>query len=108
MPIEVTRNITTFAERELWTRAAGRCQFDGCNRILFKSPITQERVNISEKAHIYSFAESGPRGWGPFKLNKKLLNDRTAFYGDKFTVKVKYIPQAVTGLHLPGICIRLR
>lgn len=29
--------------------------------------MTQERVNISEKAHIYSFSEDGPRGWGPFK-----------------------------------------
>ena len=57
-------------ERELWARAAGRCQFDGCNRPLFKSPVTQEQVNISEKAHIYSFSENGPRGWGPFITNK--------------------------------------
>ena len=64
---EVTRYIKKEVERELWARAAGRCQFNGCNRILYKSPVTQERVNISEKAHIYSFSEDGPRGWGPFK-----------------------------------------
>lgn len=46
----------------LWGRAAGRCQFDGCNRELWKSPVTQERVNIAEKAHIYSFSADGPRG----------------------------------------------
>src|SRR5690606_11975665 len=56
-------------------RAAGRCQFNGCNRPLYKSPITTEIVNISEAAHIYSFSEDGPRGWGPFVLNKDKLND---------------------------------
>lgn len=72
---EITRYIKKEAERELWARAAGRCQFNGCNRILYKSPVTQERVNISEKAHIYSFSEDGPRGWGPFKKNPQSLNN---------------------------------
>lgn len=72
---EVTRYIKKEVERELWARAAGRCQFDGCNRILYASPITQERVNIAEKAHIYSFSEYGPRGWGPFATNKNALNN---------------------------------
>jgi len=72
---EVTRYIKKEVERELWARAAGRCQFNGCNRILYKSPVTQERVNISEKAHIYSFSEDGPRGWGPFKKNPQSLNN---------------------------------
>ena len=49
-------------EAMLWGRAAGRCQFDGCNRALWKSPVTQERVNLAEKAHIYSFSADGPRG----------------------------------------------
>ena len=72
---EVTRYIKKEVERELWARAAGRCQFNGCNRILYKSPVTQERVNISEKAHIYSFSEDGPRGWGPLKWNLQGLNN---------------------------------
>ena len=72
---DVTRYIKREVERELWARAAGRCQFYGCNRILYKSPVTQERVNISEKAHIYSFSEDGPRGWGPFKRAPQSLND---------------------------------
>ncbi len=74
---EITRYISNEVERELWAKAAGRCQFNGCNRPLYKSPITQEHVNISEKAHIYSFSEEGPRGWGPFFSNKKKLNDVT-------------------------------
>ena len=72
---EVTRYIRREVERELWARAAGRCQFDGCNRPLFKSPVTQEQVNISEKAHIYSFSKIGPRGWGPFVTNRKKINE---------------------------------
>jgi hypothetical protein len=72
---EVTRYIRPTVERELWARAAGRCQFDGCNRLLFKSPVTQEQVNISEKAHIYSFSNIGPRGWGPFITNSKQINE---------------------------------
>ncbi|GFO57343.1 hypothetical protein GMSM_43500 [Geomonas sp. Red276] len=75
MAEDVTRYISTDVERELWARAAGRCEFDGCNKLLYKSPVTQEKVNIAEKAHIYSFSEDGPRGWGPFKLNKKKLNE---------------------------------
>ncbi|TKS61677.1 MAG: HNH endonuclease [Nitrospira sp.] len=73
--MDVTRHIRRNVERELWARAAGRCQFSGCNRILYKSPVTQERVNISEKAHIYSFSCRGPRGRGTFNKNVRLLNE---------------------------------
>ena len=72
---EVKRGIKREIERELWARAAGRCQFNGCNRILYKSPVTQERVNISEMAHIYSFSKGGPRGRGPFIKKPESLND---------------------------------
>ncbi len=72
---EVTRYIKKEVERELWARSAGRCQFEGCNKILFKSSITQERVNIAQKAHIYSFSEEGPRGWGLLVFNKGALNE---------------------------------
>lgn len=75
MAEDITRYISNDVERELWARAAGRCQFNGCNRPLYKSPITQEKVNISEKAHIYSFSKDGPRGWGAFVTNKKKLNE---------------------------------
>jgi len=72
---EVKRSIKKEVERVLWTRAGGRCQFSGCNKLLYKSPITQEPVNIGEKAHIYSFSKDGPRGWGPFSVSRKGLND---------------------------------
>lgn len=67
-PKEVTRSIKESVRSMLWGRSAGRCQFNGCNRPLSKSPITAETVNISEAAHIYSFSEDGPRGWGIISL----------------------------------------
>ncbi len=75
MAKEVTRYIKREVERILWAKAGGRCQFNGCNRLLYRSPITLESVNISEKAHIYSFSEDGPRGWGIFSRNTDQLNN---------------------------------
>ncbi len=72
---EVTRYIKPEVERVLWGRAAGRCQFSDCNKLLYKHGVTQQPVNLAEKAHIYSFSKKGPRGWGPFKLNRSGIND---------------------------------
>ena len=55
MPKDVTRHISLPVQRMLWGKAAGRCEFAGCNQPLWKSPVTQEQVNIAENAHIYSF-----------------------------------------------------
>lgn len=71
---DVTRSIKRSVESELWGRAAGRCEFDGCNKILYRSPLTQEKVNIAEKAHIYSFSEHGARGHGIFVKDTEGLN----------------------------------
>lgn len=59
---EVTRSVPASVQCLLWGRAAGRCEFGGCNQPLWKSRVTQEQVNIAEKAHIYSFSGRGPRG----------------------------------------------
>jgi SMODS-associated and fused to various effectors sensor domain len=58
----ITRHVPTNTQCMLWGRAAGRCEFSGCNRALWKSGVTQERVNVAQKAHIYSFSSDGPRG----------------------------------------------
>ena len=75
MVSEVTRYVTDQVQRELWARAAGRCQFDGHNRLLYTSCVTQESVNAAQKAHIYAFSENGPRGRGPYRSNVEPLND---------------------------------
>ncbi len=59
---DVTRHVPTTVQCMLWGKAAGRCEFAGCNKPLWKSPVTQESVNIAQKAHIYSFSKAGPRG----------------------------------------------
>lgn len=59
---EVTRHILVSTQCMLWGKSAGRCEFAGCNKPLWKSSVTQESVNISQKAHIYSFSARGSRG----------------------------------------------
>jgi hypothetical protein len=59
---DISRAISTATQNSLWGRAAGRCEFAGCNKSLWKSSVTSERVNIAQKAHIYSFSDEGPRG----------------------------------------------
>lgn len=75
MAVEVTRHIKETVGRELWARAAGRCQFSGCNTLLYRSAVTLEVVNLAQRAHIYAFSENGPRGWGPLKTGLSELND---------------------------------
>ena len=41
---------------------AGRCQFRGCNDLLFEHHITSEPGVFAERAHICAFREGGPRG----------------------------------------------
>ena len=74
-PFKLTRAIKREVERELWGRASARCEFSDCNRLIYKSPVTQESVNLAEMAHIYSFSKAGPRGWGIFTRLPSALNE---------------------------------
>lgn len=58
---DVSRHIPAEISEVLWGRAAGRCEFRGCNDPLWKSGVTQEPVKIAERAHIYAFGRGGPR-----------------------------------------------
>ena len=46
----------------LCAHAAGRCQFVGCNKILFTDAITWEDFNNTNIAHIVASSPNGPRG----------------------------------------------
>ena len=46
----------------IWTEAAGRCQFTGCNKPLWYNQLTLGKRNFSELAHIIGASECGPRG----------------------------------------------
>lgn len=47
---------------KVWTEAAGRCQFRGCNSPLWYSELTLNERNFGEMAHIIGASEKGPRG----------------------------------------------
>ena len=71
---EVTksRHIQDATRFMLWGKSAGRCQFMGCNKPIWKNPVSQEPVNIAQAAHIYAYSDQGPRGnegIDPSKLN---------------------------------------
>jgi hypothetical protein len=72
---DITRYVKPTVERELWGRSAGRCQFDGHNKLLYKSSVTQDAVNIAEKAHIYAFSTDGARGNEPYKDKLENINE---------------------------------
>lgn len=49
---------------QLVARAAGRCEFPGCNKSLYEDELTKQAGNFSENAHIIAFSQKGPRGEG--------------------------------------------
>ena len=46
----------------LAARAAGRCEFRGCNELLYRHPLTGEVGNFAENAHVVAFRKEGARG----------------------------------------------
>jgi hypothetical protein len=46
----------------LWGKAAGRCQYDGCNQPLWIDTLTQAEFNSAYIAHIIADKATGPRG----------------------------------------------
>ncbi len=67
-----SRYIKQTVKLMLWGKAAGRCQFAGCNKPLWKSSVTKEQVNIAQNAHIWAFSSQGPRG--NEEVDAELLN----------------------------------
>jgi hypothetical protein len=45
----------------LWGKAAGRCEYEGCNDRLWIDPLTQWEFNAAYIAHIYADSPNGPR-----------------------------------------------
>ncbi len=59
---DVTRYIPPWTRLLLAVRAGGRCQYEGCNKLLFEHHLTKEDGNFAECAHIIAFKERGTRG----------------------------------------------
>ncbi|MCC7536886.1 MAG: SAVED domain-containing protein [Deltaproteobacteria bacterium] len=60
----------------LWTRAGGRCEYEGHNELLWRDDLTSADINVGLIAHIVADSPDGPRG-DPVRspqLAKKLSN----------------------------------
>ncbi|QPJ65377.1 MAG: SAVED domain-containing protein [Candidatus Nitrohelix vancouverensis] len=57
----------------LWGRAAGRCQYEGCNIPLWLDSLTKSEFNVAYIAHIIADKPDGPRGHP--ELSEKLKAD---------------------------------
>jgi hypothetical protein len=62
--------------RQLWGKAAGRCEYDGCNDRLWLDSLTQVEFNAAYVAHIVADSPDGPRGDAALspKLKAELSN----------------------------------
>ena len=56
------KNPSPLTLRMLCANAAGRCQFEGCNKPVFIDGLTLKKFNMSNVAHIVSSDPNGPRG----------------------------------------------
>lgn len=54
--------IKTNVKNMLWLKAAGRCEFRGCNKRLWLDGLTKNPCNLANIAHIVSDSPDGPRG----------------------------------------------
>ena len=56
------RNVPQHTRLKLWIKAAGRCEFQGCNEPVWRNNLTLSDGNFAEVAHIIAASEDGPRG----------------------------------------------
>lgn len=56
------RTIPEHTRLKLWVKAAGRCEFHGCNEPVWRNNLTLSDGNFGEVAHIIAASSDGPRG----------------------------------------------
>lgn len=55
-------SISTKNRNLLWAVSGGRCQYEGCNKVLYTDILTKRACNSSYIAHIVADESGGPRG----------------------------------------------
>ena len=69
---DVTRHVNEPTKVMLAALTAGRCQYLGCNKLVYEHHLTKEPGNYGQRAHIVGFRKGGPRGRAG---SRKSLND---------------------------------
>lgn len=70
-----SRSIKPNTKLFLYTRAGGRCEFDGCNEYLLEHEPTETPGNFAEQAHIYGFKEKAARASEPGRPAAEAINE---------------------------------
>ena len=68
-------NIKVKVRYLIWAKAAGRCQFNGCNKTLYQDDHTQIEMNFADVAHIIGQGEKGPRSYKTSDIEERYVND---------------------------------
>lgn len=55
----------------VWVKAAGRCEFNGCNKDVYTEGLTLKKQKLGEIAHIVAAEKDGPRGDDPLPLEDR-------------------------------------
>jgi hypothetical protein len=61
-PPKARLKVPDFVVAYIWARAAGRCEFRGCNQALWRDALTKREFNRGKLAHIIAAKKDGPRG----------------------------------------------
>lgn len=64
-------NIPAWVALRLWVKAAGRCEFNGCNKDLYTEGLTLKKQKLGEIAHIVAAEKDGPRGDDPLPMEDR-------------------------------------
>lgn len=71
---KITRkNVPLHTKLKLLGKSAGRCEFSGCNKLVWRNDLTLTDGNFGEVTHIIAASEDGPRG------NKESVNLQIEF-----------------------------
>ena len=57
-----TTSISSKNQNLLWAISGGRCEYEGCNKILHTDILTKKKYNSAYNAHIVADEPNGPRG----------------------------------------------
>ena len=56
------KNVPDHTRLKLWVKSAGRCEFNSCNKPVWRNDLTLSDGNFGEVAHIIGASKDGPRG----------------------------------------------